>query len=122
MPAYNAQETISRAIMSVWFQTYPNWKIIIRDDMSTDRTLDMIDVMKKQLGLGEDRISVTSNTEKMWEIRNIVESVVNEKVTIWFDQNPSVGRLVLDKVLQAAIARDLARKARDSVRRKGTLA
>lgn len=75
MPAYNAQETISRAIMSVWFQTYPNWKIIIRDDMSTDRTLDMIDVMKKQLGLGEDRISVTSNTEKMWEIRNIVESL-----------------------------------------------
>ena len=55
------------------------------------------------------------------EIRNIVESVVNEKVTIWFDQNPSVVRLVLDKVLQAAIARDLARKARDSVRRKGSL-
>ena len=55
------------------------------------------------------------------EIRNIVESVVNEKVTMWFDQNPSVVRLVLDKVLQAAIARDLARKARDSVRRKGSL-
>ena len=35
--------------------------------------------------------------------------------------NPSVLRSVLDKVLQAAIARDLARKARDSVRRKGTL-
>ena len=55
------------------------------------------------------------------EIRNIVESVVNEKVTMWFDQNPSVVRLVLDKVLKAAIARDLARKARDSVRRKGSL-
>jgi len=55
------------------------------------------------------------------EIRNIVETIVNEKVTIWFDQNPSVVRVVLDKVLQAAIARDLARKARDSVRRKGSL-
>jgi DNA gyrase subunit B len=42
-------------------------------------------------------------------------------VTIWFDQNPSILRVVLDKVLQAAIARDLARKTRDSVRRKGTL-
>ena len=55
------------------------------------------------------------------EIRNVVESIVNEKVTIWFDQNPSVVRVVLDKILQAAIARDLARKARDSVRRKGSL-
>jgi len=55
------------------------------------------------------------------EIRNIVESIVTEKITIWFDQNPSVIRIVLDKVLQAAIARDLARKARDSVRRKGSL-
>ena len=55
------------------------------------------------------------------EIRNVVESIVTEKVTIWFDQNPSVIRIVLDKVLQAAIARDLARKARDSVRRKGSL-
>ena len=55
------------------------------------------------------------------EIRNIVETIVSEKVTIWFDQNPSVVRIVLDKVLQAAIARDLARKARDSVRRKGSL-
>jgi len=55
------------------------------------------------------------------EIRNVVESIVSEKVTIWFDQNPSVVRVVLDKILQAAIARDLARKARDSVRRKGSL-
>ncbi len=55
------------------------------------------------------------------EIRNIVESIVSEKVTTWFDQNPSVVKVILEKVLQAAIARDLARKARDSVRRKGTL-
>ena len=55
------------------------------------------------------------------EIRNIVESIVSEKVTTWFDQNPSVIKVILEKVLQAAIARDLARKARDSVRRKGTL-
>ena len=55
------------------------------------------------------------------EIRNIVETIVSEKVTTWFDQNPSVVRYILDKILQAALARDLARKARDSVRRKGTL-
>ena len=54
------------------------------------------------------------------EIRLIVESVVNERVSTWFDQNPSVTKNILEKILQAAIARDVARKARDSVRRKGT--
>jgi len=76
MPAYNAQDTISRAIMSVWFQTYPNWKIVIRDDMSSDHTLAVIDNLRRQLGLfDDDRLSVTSNTEKMWEVRNIVEGL-----------------------------------------------
>ena len=55
------------------------------------------------------------------EIRNIVETIVGEKIAVWFDQNPSIIKSVLDKVLQAALARDLARKARDNVRRKGTL-
>ena len=55
------------------------------------------------------------------EIRNIVENIVGDKVGVWFDQNPSIVRSILDKVLQAALARDLARKARESVRRKGTL-
>ncbi len=54
------------------------------------------------------------------EIRLIVESIINDKVSTWFDQNPSVLRTVLEKISQAALARDVARKARDSVRRKGT--
>tara|TARA_B100000989_G_scaffold276689_1_gene237097 strand:- start:374 stop:2425 length:2052 start_codon:yes stop_codon:yes gene_type:complete len=55
------------------------------------------------------------------EIRNIVETFVNEKLSIWFDQNPSVIKIVLLKIIQAAQARDVARKARESVRRKGAL-
>ena len=54
------------------------------------------------------------------EIRLIVENIVSEKVAIWFDQNPSVSKNVLEKIIQAAVARDVARKARDSVRRKGS--
>jgi DNA gyrase subunit B len=54
------------------------------------------------------------------EIRNIVEHIINEKVSTWFDQNPSVAKTVIEKISQAAMARDVARKARDSVRRKGT--
>ena len=55
------------------------------------------------------------------EIRNIVETFINEKLSIWFDQNPSLIKIVLFKIIQAAQARDVARKARESVRRKGAL-
>ena len=54
------------------------------------------------------------------EVRLIVESIINEKISTWFDQNPGVARVVLEKITQAAVARDVARKARDSVRRKGS--
>ncbi len=55
------------------------------------------------------------------EVRMIVETLVNEKLSIWFDQNPSVAKIVLAKVIQAAMARDVARKARENVRRKGAI-
>ena len=55
------------------------------------------------------------------EIRNIVETFINEKLSIWFDQNPAIIKTVLLKIIQAAQARDVARKARESVRRKGAL-
>ena len=55
------------------------------------------------------------------EVRNIVETVVNEKLSLWFDQNPSIAKIILAKIVQAALARDVARKARENVRRKGAL-
>ena len=55
------------------------------------------------------------------EVRMIVESIISEKLSIWFDQNPSVAKIILAKIIQAALARDVARKARESVRRKGAL-
>ena len=55
------------------------------------------------------------------EIRNIVETIVNERLSLWFDQNPSISKIVLAKIIQAAQARDVARKARETVRRKGAL-
>ena len=55
------------------------------------------------------------------EVRTIVETVINEKLSIWFDQNPSIAKIILAKIIQAALARDVARKARENVRRKGAL-
>ena len=53
------------------------------------------------------------------EVRMIVETLINEKLSTWFDQNPSIAKIILAKVIQAAMARDVARKARENVRRKG---
>ena len=55
------------------------------------------------------------------EVRFIVESIVNEKLSTWFDQNPGIRKTILLKIAQAAMARDVARKAREGVRRKGSL-
>ncbi len=55
------------------------------------------------------------------EVRFIVESIISDKLSTWFDQNPGITKVILLKVVQAAIARDVARKAREGVRRKGSL-
>ncbi len=55
------------------------------------------------------------------EVRMIVETIINEKLSTWFDQNPSIAKIILAKIIQAALARDVARKARENVRRKGAL-
>jgi len=55
------------------------------------------------------------------EVRFIVESIINDKLSTWFDQNPGIKKVVLLKIVQAAVARDVARKAREGVRRKGSL-
>tara|TARA_Y100000590_G_scaffold228739_1_gene258083 strand:- start:7116 stop:9194 length:2079 start_codon:yes stop_codon:yes gene_type:complete len=55
------------------------------------------------------------------EVRFIVESIISDKLSTWLDQNPGIKKIVLSKIIQAAVARDVARKAREGVRRKGSL-
>ncbi|MDY4430093.1 DNA topoisomerase (ATP-hydrolyzing) subunit B [Evtepia sp.] len=52
------------------------------------------------------------------EIRTLVNAIVSEKLEEFFEENPAVGRAILEKALTAARAREAARKARESVRRK----
>ena len=55
------------------------------------------------------------------EIRTAVDSLVAEKLATYFEENPSAARVVMDKCLSAARAREAARKARDLTRRKTAL-
>ena len=75
MPAFNAQETIARSLLSVWMQTHQNWKIIVLDDKSTDRTVETVKGIRKMIGASDDKIQLIVNTEKKWEVGNIVEGL-----------------------------------------------
>ncbi len=55
------------------------------------------------------------------EVKSIVESLCNEKLAAYLEQNPAVARAILSKAVEAARARDAARKARDLSRKKGSL-
>ena len=55
------------------------------------------------------------------EIKGLVEGLVNEKLGTFFEENPSVARRILEKVVDSARAREAARKAKELTRRKGLL-
>ncbi|MBR1845371.1 MAG: DNA topoisomerase (ATP-hydrolyzing) subunit B [Oscillospiraceae bacterium] len=55
------------------------------------------------------------------EIRTLVNNIVSEKLEIFLEENPGVGKAILDKAMTAARAREAARKARESIRRKTAL-
>ena len=54
-------------------------------------------------------------------MRTLVDSVVNEQLTVYFEEHPTVAKIILEKAMTANRAREAARKARESIRRKTAL-
>ena len=55
------------------------------------------------------------------EVKPVVESVIGDQLAAWFEEHPKEARVILTKVVEAAAAREAARKARELTRRKGAL-
>jgi len=55
------------------------------------------------------------------EVKGLVESLVNEKLSVFLEENPSTGKQIMEKAVDAARARDAAKRARDLARKQGAL-
>ncbi len=94
VPCYNAEKTIERMLASVYYQTYDNWLILIRDDLSTDNSINKIEEFSIKNNIpyliqssneeitkeeaNNAKIICWKNNEKYWEVKNVLSMTRSE--------------------------------------------
>jgi glycosyltransferase involved in cell wall biosynthesis len=86
IPAYNCKDEISQTLFSIFAQSYKNWRVILIDDMSTDKTAEAAIELVESLGCRE-KFNFVRREEKYGEVRNTVEEIE------WIDDDEVVVRL-----------------------------
>ena len=117
-------ETGLKAALTKVFNDYARTYKILKEN---DKNLSGEDIREGittvlSVKLGEPQFEGQTKTKLgNSEIRGLVEGVVNEKLTIFLEENPTVAKSILDKAVMAARAREAAKRARDLTRRKSAL-
>lgn len=73
IPVYNCADTVAQTLLSLLAQSYEHWSAEIRDDLSTDETVEQVTRFIRAFGL-EGKMRLVINTEKHGEVRNTLEA------------------------------------------------
>ncbi len=113
-----------RSALTRAINTYAKNNKLIKEDKETMGGEDIREGMTAVISVKLPRPQFEGQTKTKLgngEVEGIIASVVNEELSIYLEEHPSVARRIIEKAVLAARARDAARKARDLTRRKGAL-
>ena len=108
---------LTRSINSYFQASQQNKNIKLTGDDVREGITAVISVKLREAQFEGQTKSKLGNSE----VKGLVENLANEKLTIVFEENPSLVKNILAKVFEAATAREAAQKARELTRRKGVL-
>ena len=108
---------LTRSINSYFQTSQQNKNIRLTGDDVREGLTGVISVKLREAQFEGQTKSRLGNSE----VKGLVENIINEKLTTVFEENPSIIRNILNKVIEAATARQAAQKARELTRRKGVL-
>ncbi|MFH1035151.1 MAG: DNA topoisomerase (ATP-hydrolyzing) subunit B [Pseudomonadota bacterium] len=108
---------LTRTLNTYIGQNFPKLKSLPSGDDAREGLVGVISVKLPQPQFeGQTKMKLGNS-----EVKGLVEQIVNDQLATFFEENPPVARKVVEKVTEAARAREAAKKARELVRRKGVL-
>jgi DNA gyrase subunit B len=111
------KSALTRTVNTYISQNMPKIKSLPSGDDAREGLVGVISVRLPQPQFeGQTKMKLGNS-----DVKGLVEQIVNDQLAIYFEENPALAKKIIEKVTEAARAREEARKARDLVRRKGIL-